>query len=113
MENKWHQIKCQMSAMNKNAGIKEDRKCQGWGAVIFTEWLMFEQRCEGAGKEGASPLPVGRALQAERTAGAEALGQKHSQHAGKQHRGQGGWAERAKSNVVRAAAGDVMGEGAG
>ena len=58
MENKWHQIKCQMSAMNKNAGVKEDRTCQGWGVVIFTVWLMLEQRCEVAGQEGALPLSV-------------------------------------------------------
>ena len=93
MEKKWHRRKCQMSATNENAGIKRGWEVPGWGVVIFTGRLMFQQRCEGAGKEGASRLPVGRAFQAERTAGAEALGQKHSSHAGKEHGGQSGWAE--------------------
>lgn len=46
MENKWQQIKRQMSAMNKSAGVKGKEKCQAWNLVIFTE-----QRTEGAGKE--------------------------------------------------------------
>ena len=63
-----------MSAMNKNAGIKEDRTCQGWGVVIFTVWLMLEQRCEVAGQEGALPLAVGRTWQAGGRASAGAPG---------------------------------------